>query len=329
MKSVFKAALGTLLSVLALNASNALASTDYPPAIWNPAASCNYSARTVAPTHVAIHTMEGSYAGSISWFQMCAASVSAHYMVRSSDGQITQMVAEADKAWHVGSANGYTIGIEHEGYAASPATWYTTAMYNASANLSKNILSNIGATAKVYDGALGWNTVLATADYNIKGHVNYPSQTHTDPGSGWDWARYKNLIDPAVPPALVWPVVQQGDISEAVRTVQYLLRQWGYSTVTADKNFGSGTLAAVKNFQLSKGLTGDGVVGNATWTQLVITTQQGDSGEKVKAVQWQLGITADGIFGAGTAASVKSFQTSKGLASTGIVDTPTWNKLAY
>ncbi|MEM7039655.1 MAG: hypothetical protein AAF570_21960, partial [Bacteroidota bacterium] len=55
-----------------------LLSADYPPALWNPAASCNYSSRAgTAVSAVTIHTIQGSYAGAISWFQNCAASVSA------------------------------------------------------------------------------------------------------------------------------------------------------------------------------------------------------------------------------------------------------------
>ncbi len=172
-------------------------SSDYGPALWNPAASCNYTVgRTMAITHVTIHTAEGSYAGTISWFQNCSAQVSAHYVVRSSDGQITQMVYEKDKAWHVGSENGYTIGIEHEGYMSQPSTWFTDAMYNASALLTRDICNSYGLDkTKVYDGSLGWNAVISDKSlYSVKGHVNFPNQTHQDPGSGWNWPKYKNLV---------------------------------------------------------------------------------------------------------------------------------------
>lgn len=172
-------------------------SSDYGPALWNPAASCNYTlGRTMAVTHVTIHTAEGSYAGTISWFQNCSAQVSAHYVVRSSDGQITQMVLEKDKAWHVGSENGYTVGIEHEGYMSAPSTWFTDAMYNASALLTRDICTSNGLDkTKVYDGSLGWNAVISDKSlYSVKGHVNFPNQTHQDPGSGWNWPKYRNLV---------------------------------------------------------------------------------------------------------------------------------------
>lgn len=184
-------------------------SADYGPALWNPAASCNYSSRSgTAISAVTEHTVQGSYSGCISWFQNCAASVSAHYVVRSSDGQVTQQVLEADKAWHVGTENPYTVGIEHEGYVSNPA-WYTTAMYNSSAALSANIATDNG----INDIRTGWWPWLATTNYNsssipggctrIKGHQHYPNQTHTDPGQYWDWNRFFKLIHPTPTPTMI------------------------------------------------------------------------------------------------------------------------------
>lgn len=326
------ASLGLAALAVALPAG---ASTDYAAATWNPAASCNYTAgRTMAISHVTVHTTQGSYASTISWFQNCSAQVSAHYVLRSSDGQVTQMVREADKAWHVGTSNGYTVGIEHEGYIDDPASWYTTAMYNASANLTRDILASYGLAQKVYDNSSGWNAVLPDANFDVKGHVNFSNQTHTDPGSGWDWARYKKLVaDSSTGGALSWPVVQYGNTGERVRTIQYLLQQWGY-TLTVNASFDTATQNAVKNFQASHGLTADGIVGNASWPALTITTQQGDSGAKVKAVQSQLnesgyGLVVDGSFGPATYSAVRSFQSANGLTVDGIVGDNTWNKMAW
>jgi hypothetical protein len=81
-------------------------SLEYAPALWVGAPSCNYSSRSgTAISSVTVHTIQGTYAGAISWAQNCASNVSYHYVARSSDGQITQMVYEANKAWHVGSEN--------------------------------------------------------------------------------------------------------------------------------------------------------------------------------------------------------------------------------
>lgn len=172
-------------------------STEYTPAIWNPAATCNYSSRSgTAISAITIHTTQGTYAGTISWAQNCASSVSYHYVLRSSDGQVTQMVSEADKAWHVGSENPYTIGYEHEGYIDQPQ-WYTTAMYTASAALTRDICqSGYGISPlRTFSGAATTGTNTLGGCIKIKGHQHFPNQTHTDPGIYWDWALYYNLVN--------------------------------------------------------------------------------------------------------------------------------------
>lgn len=173
-----------------------VSSTDYGPALTN-LTTCNYSSRGgVAVTHYAIHTVQGTYASCISWFKNCTAQVSAHYVVRSSDGQVTQMVSEANKAWHIGSENPYTIGTEHEGYV-DDASWYTTALYTASAALARDItVSGYGISGlRTFYGAATTGTFSTGACIKIKGHQHYPNQTHTDPGVNWNWAYFYTLVN--------------------------------------------------------------------------------------------------------------------------------------
>ncbi|SOD50879.1 N-acetylmuramoyl-L-alanine amidase [Pseudoxanthomonas wuyuanensis] len=173
-------------------------STDYGPAIWDPAHSSNYTAsRSQAVSAVTIHTAQGSYAGTISWFKNSSANVSAHYVIRSSDGQVTQMVRHAHTAWHVGSHNSYTLGIEHEGYVNN-SSWYTTAMYNASSALVRHFCASYsGITcASAYNGAASSGINVLPTSVKIKGHQHYSNQTHTDPGINWDWPRYYALLNP-------------------------------------------------------------------------------------------------------------------------------------
>ncbi|WP_207914900.1 N-acetylmuramoyl-L-alanine amidase [Luteimonas arsenica] len=173
-------------------------STDYGPAIWNPAHSTNYNAsRSAAVSAVTIHTAQGSYAGTISWFKNSAANVSAHYVIRSSDGQVTQMVRNAHTAWHVRNQNSYTLGIEHEGYVNN-SSWYTTAMYNASAALVRNFCSKYSAIscASAYKGAPSSGINVLPTSVKIKGHQHFSGQTHTDPGINWNWASYYTRLNP-------------------------------------------------------------------------------------------------------------------------------------
>ena len=104
------------------------------------------------PTGIVIHIMEGSLAGTDSWFKNPASQVSAHYGIGKA-GEVHQYVKETDTAWHAGrvsapswkliktsggafiNPNYYTIGIEHE-----ESEW-TDAMYNASSEMIKAISS--------------------------------------------------------------------------------------------------------------------------------------------------------------------------------------------
>lgn len=159
-------------------------SLDYGPALWAPANSGNYAVSNRESTHpinyVVIHTTQGSYAGTISWFQNPSSNVSAHYVLRSSDGQLTQMVREKDIAWHAGNStyNAQSVGIEHEGFVSNPS-WYTDPMYRASAALTRNVCLKYG---------------IPMTRSRIIGHNEVPGATHTDPGPHWNWTFYMQLV---------------------------------------------------------------------------------------------------------------------------------------
>ncbi|GAB2959793.1 golvesin C-terminal-like domain-containing protein [Nonomuraea sp. NPDC052634] len=161
-----------------------IASPDYPPAAWVAASSSNYRVSNRETSYnidrVVIHVTQGSYAGTISWFQNPSAQVSAHYVVRSSDGAITQMVRDKDVAWHAGNSsyNNRSIGIEHEGWV-NDASWFTDAMYRSSAALVRYLCDKYG---------------IPKNRTGIIGHSEVPGATHTDPGSNWNWTTYMNYV---------------------------------------------------------------------------------------------------------------------------------------
>ena len=166
-------------------------STNYPRAMWRPAASCNYTNSNRETSHdidkIVIHVAQGSYSGTIGWFEDCAAQASAHYVV-SGKGGVAQCVRDEDIAWHAGwwDTNTYSIGIEHAGYVKNPE-WFTRNMYHASARLS-------AWCCKKYK--------IPMDDKHIIGHHQVPGcsgsgggvDCHTDPGPYWDWKEYMRLI---------------------------------------------------------------------------------------------------------------------------------------
>lgn len=129
-----------------------------------------------------------------------------------------------------------------------------------------------------------------------------------------------------------WPTLNNGTRGTDVYALQSFLQVRGYS-ISPDGVFGSGTLSTVKSFQTANGLTADGIVGPATWSKVVVTVQQGSTGQAVKALQRELnrkhhyGLTEDGVFGSGTLSAVKSFQSNHGLTADGIVGPATWQQL--
>ncbi|MFF2731990.1 peptidoglycan-binding protein [Streptomyces sp. NPDC058008] len=306
-------------------------SPDYPPALWVAANSANFATgRTATVDKVVIHVMQGSYAGTISWFQNATSKVSSHYVVRSSDGQITQMVRDRDTAYHAKSANASSLGIEHEGFIDDPS-WFTDTMYRSSAALTKYLCDRYG---------------IPKDRSHIIGHSEAPGNDHTDPGANWNWTYYMQLVGGAAGGAegadglsfSSYSTQRTGSTGAQVKALQTLLDQQGYEAGAVDGVFGSATGSAVTAFQTARGLGADGIVGPKTWTALLSagttpTLATGASGDTVKRLQRSLtaalgtAVTADGIFGANTDKAVRSYQSTRGLSADGSVGAATWAAL--
>ncbi|MBL8955942.1 MAG: N-acetylmuramoyl-L-alanine amidase [Myxococcaceae bacterium] len=275
----------------------------YPQLGWYAAHPNNYVAgRPAAPRYIVIHDIEGSFWSAVSWFQQANPyQSSAHYIVRSSDGYVVQMVGEANTAWHAGN-DAYSrasIGIEHEGYASAPSTWFTEAMYQSSARLVCAIAKKHGIPVdnqhiighfqipnpSVLSASAAPGTVAQTqaTPYSYGGISN-----HFDPGrggSGWKWDYYLSLVKTCVDAANgVTPgtgsIVCQGAVcwsSAAFELNQdakpiYLLKQnlvlLGHLTPSAAKaaptRFDAATKTAVLSFQAASSLTPTGSYDAAT-----------------------------------------------------------------
>ncbi len=171
-------------------------SSDYSPAISD-FISCNYTTGRSGvdiDTWVHHYVGVGTYAGAISWFHNCSAEASAHFVIRSSDGQITQCVAVANKAWHCGATgyplnNSRSIGVEHEATASNPSLWNSTPMLQASANM-------VCYFADLYD-------IPATfhSSPGICGHQEMPGTNTSCPGAmPWTtWISYFNSCSGTTP----------------------------------------------------------------------------------------------------------------------------------
>ena len=145
--------------------------------------------RPVAPeiTSIVIHNTEASYDTTLK-LVTDPTYLAWQYSLRSSDGHIAQHLEAKDVGWHAGNwyVNSHSIGLEHEGFAATGAEWFSEPMYRSSARLVKYL-------AHRYDVPLdsqhivGHDQVPGVAPANVAG-------MHWDPGPYWDWEHYFQLL---------------------------------------------------------------------------------------------------------------------------------------
>lgn len=81
----------------------------------------------------------------------------------------------------------------------------------------------------------------------------------------------KQNVDGIAGPATLagCPVVRKGAKGNITKLLQEKLVKLGYSTNGVDGIFGSGTYSAVREFQKTRGLSADGIVGQNTWRKLL------------------------------------------------------------
>lgn len=195
--------------------------TDYPGAIWVPAAKENFGPANrpldEAIDMVIVHDIEGPASSAISIFQDPARQVSTHYIV-GRDGKITQMVREHNVGWHAGNRgiNHRSIGIETEGYAYRPG-WYNPVTYEAEARLVRDITRRYR---------------IPRDRTHIIGHAEVPNpkdptkfggaSSHTDPGPYWNWAAFMTLVrnDARLVKAEIPTVIHPGETLPAAVTFE-------------------------------------------------------------------------------------------------------------
>jgi hypothetical protein len=185
--------------------------------------SSNFHAGMHARYGGVLHIMNGSYGGTISWFQNPSAQVSAHFGV-AKDGRIAQFVSIKDTAYGNGLAwssshncwvdpqghyltppnnptwvgltpptdpNFTTISIEQEGYAGDPPM---AAQQNAVASILRYL-------AAQYPGLAPWvhgTTLIGHCDLSTIEKVNCPGPTT-------DWAKIVQLANGVMKYAIVAP----------------------------------------------------------------------------------------------------------------------------
>src|SRR3954465_5544087 len=131
--------------------------------------------------------------------------------------------------------------------------------------------------------------------------------------------------------------LKRGSHGAAVKKLQRALH-----LSPVDGLFGKGTSRAVRRFQRRHRLHADGIVGPGTWSMIRRSRRARRAagaggpraggrvrtrGSSVRLLQRRLGVTADGVYGPGTARAVRRFQRAHRLAADGVVGPGTWAAL--
>ncbi len=227
---------------------------DYAASIWRP--SPNYSSRPAGTTGtikmVIIHSCEGAYSGCWGWLVNAQAGVSAHYVIKEDGSEISQLVKEANKAWHIGasydsklnsgkeaqlqgtSSNNFTIGIEHAGFAKQ-ASW--------NSNLINNSAKLVCDMSKAH--------AIPRDKYHVVAHGQLQPYNRIDPGPNWPWATYLAKINeycgaapapvppPAPPPATSIIVDSSNANNDATKAKVAVSANWTSASSTPGY-YGSG-----------------------------------------------------------------------------------------
>ena len=201
--------------------------------------------RGLKPSVLVMHyTGLESTARSIEVLSDPACEVSCHYVV-ATDGRITQMVAEAARAWHAGRSswhgetdlNSMSIGIEiqNPGHAAGYPD-FPEAQMRAVERLAADIVRR---------HAIRPERVLA--------HSDIAPQRKIDPGEKFGWARLAAAgigywREPEPPDAAPGAAPPPDEPSDAVLDAQHLLSRYGYDVATHGR-FDEPTRKVVAAFQ--------------------------------------------------------------------------------
>jgi N-acetyl-anhydromuramyl-L-alanine amidase AmpD len=137
---------------------------------------------------IVIHDTEESYADTLNTFTNPASFVSSNYVVRSSDGHVTEMLRPQNVPFAVGNwyYNTHSISIENEGFADQGTQWYTQAEYQSDAALVDYLAHRFGVPL---------DRVHIVGHDNVGGPTNAGNAAqHWDPGPYWDWNYFMSLV---------------------------------------------------------------------------------------------------------------------------------------
>lgn len=162
----------------------------------------NQSASWLPKRLIVLHTTEGHNRPGVtdllslaSWFNTWSSRVSAHKGVDQEGNKIT-MVSDSRKAWHAGWVNGFALGLEQIGFAASSKQYWIKTYHNGLVTVAKqladwSIKHNIPLQISSTRGVIGHR--------GVSGHGG-----HWDPGANYP-------LEYVVVLATIWRMRKKGN----------------------------------------------------------------------------------------------------------------------
>ena len=157
----------------------------------------NKSARTATPIYIAIHRMQGSFDGTVAYFEWSASQVSADRCVSRKGDRVAifNTASSGQKCWAVGNANSLSMSIENEGFVGDEKTltdefFHTLALQCQ--NIQKEIKAKYGVTIPLKRTVTKGKAGLA-AHHDLG--VWYGGSDHSCPGLTFPWARLEAACD--------------------------------------------------------------------------------------------------------------------------------------
>jgi len=223
------------------------------------------SPHPMIPTRIVVHNTANDAPAANEITYMLNNSLEVSYHIAVDDKEIIQAIPFNRNAWHAGDGskgigNRQGIGIEIC-YSKSGSTRFT--------NAEKNASKLIAYLLKSY----GWTTARITKHKDYSG--KYCPHRTLDKG----WTRFVNMCQTELNKlnsssnngnvSTTKPILKQGSTGTKVKELQSLLTKLKYNPGPIDGIFGTKTTNAVKDFQKSKKLVADGIVGPKTWNALL------------------------------------------------------------
>lgn len=196
----------------------------------------------------------------IRWLTLPVSEVSAHYVVDES-GRITQLVAEARRAWHAGRShwageddiNSASVGIE----IVNPGHWWDMAQ-SPDRDPARPVENHPGY--RPFPEAQIAAVIALTRDICVRnaiapervvGHSDIAPGRKRDPGELFPWARLAEAglgawVAPVAAPE--GRALRVGEKSPPVAALQAMLKLFGYG-IEVDGQFDTATEVVVEAFQ--------------------------------------------------------------------------------